>query len=42
ACLLKAIKNLLNPDEATLKAWEIAYGKIAEFYIDIEKKLYEK
>lgn len=42
ACLLKAIKNLLNPDEATLKAWEVAYGKIAEFYIDIEKKLYDK
>ncbi|EJD3103193.1 single-domain globin Cgb, partial [Campylobacter jejuni] len=41
-CLLKAIKNLLNPDEATLKAWEVAYGKIAEFYIDIEKKLYKK
>ncbi|EAI4148118.1 single-domain globin Cgb [Campylobacter jejuni] len=42
ACLLKAIKNLLNPDEATLKAWEVAYGKIAKFYIDIEKKLYDK
>ncbi|HEH4180448.1 TPA: single-domain globin Cgb [Campylobacter jejuni] len=42
ACLLKAIKNLLNPDEATLKAWEVAYGKIAEFYINIEKKLYDK
>lgn len=41
-CLLKAIKNLLNPSEEVLKAWEIAYGKIAQFYIDIEKKLYEK
>ncbi|MBZ7951315.1 single-domain globin Cgb [Campylobacter sp. LH-2024] len=38
-CLLKAIKSLLNPDEATLKAWEVAYNKIAKFYIDIEKTL---
>ncbi|MCW1360808.1 single-domain globin Cgb [Campylobacter sp. US33a] len=41
-CLLKAIKNLLNPSEEVLKAWEIAYEKIAKFYIDIEKNLYEK
>ncbi|MBZ7942159.1 single-domain globin Cgb [Campylobacter molothri] len=38
-CLLKAIKSLLNPDETTLKAWEVAYNKIAKFYIDIEKTL---
>ncbi|MBZ7943699.1 single-domain globin Cgb [Campylobacter sp. RM13744] len=38
-CLLKAIKSLLNPDEAALKAWEVAYNKIAKFYIDIEKTL---
>ncbi|MBZ7949745.1 single-domain globin Cgb [Campylobacter molothri] len=38
-CLLKVIKSLLNPDEATLKAWEVAYNKIAKFYIDIEKTL---
>lgn len=42
ACLLKAIKNLLNADENTLKAWEVAYGKIADFYIQIEEELYKK
>lgn len=36
-CLLKAIKNLLNPNDEVLKAWEVAYGKIAQFYIDTEK-----
>lgn len=41
ACLLKAIKNLFNPDEATIQAWELAYKKIADFYISIEKKLYQ-
>lgn len=41
-CLLKAIKNLLNPEEKVLKAWEIAYEKISKFYIEIEKNLYEK
>lgn len=41
-CLLKAIKNLLNPSDEVLKAWELAYGEIANFYIGIEKKLYAK
>ncbi|HEC1791554.1 TPA: single-domain globin Cgb [Campylobacter lari] len=42
ACLLKAIKVVLNADETTLKAWEEAYGAIAKFYIDIEKEIYAK
>lgn len=40
-CLLKAIKNVLNADDQTLKAWEKAYEKIAKFYIDIEEKIYQ-
>ncbi|ENQ6920918.1 single-domain globin Cgb [Campylobacter coli] len=42
ACLLKAIKVVLNADETTLKAWEEAYKAIAQFYIDIEKEIYAK
>ncbi|AJC88408.1 single-domain globin Cgb [Campylobacter insulaenigrae] len=42
ACLLKAIKVILNADDTTLKAWEKAYGIIAKFYIDIEKEIYAK
>lgn len=42
ACLLKAIKNLLNPDDETLKAWESAYSKISQFYIKIEEDLSHK
>ncbi|STQ85517.1 bacitracin resistance protein BacA [Helicobacter muridarum] len=44
ACLIKAIKNVLQ-DQATdeiLQAWEKAYSEIANFYIEIESKIYNE
>lgn len=43
-CLLIAIKEVLQ-DAATdeiMEAWGKAYGEIAEFYINIEEKLYKQ
>ncbi|RDU71578.1 globin [Helicobacter aurati] len=40
--LLKAIKNILNPDDRVLEAWGAAYDKIAQFYIARESELYDK
>lgn len=44
ACLIKAIKNILQ-DQATdeiLQAWGKAYSEIANFYIEIESKIYNE
>lgn len=41
-CLLKAIKNVLNPDDEVLDAWGKAYGELAKFYIQIEEELYQR
>lgn len=40
-CLLLAIKESLGVGEDVLKAWEKAYTKIANYYIEIEKEIYE-
>lgn len=41
-CLLVAIKEVLGASDEVLEAWGKAYGEIAEFYIDIEKKIYQE
>lgn len=41
-CLLVAIKEVLGASDEVLEAWSKAYGEIAEFYIDIEKKIYQE
>lgn len=38
--LITAIKEVLNPDEEVLKAWEEAYNFLADVLIEEEKKLY--
>ena len=41
-CLLVAIKEVLGASDEVLEAWGKAYGEIAEFYIKIEKKIYQE
>lgn len=41
-CLLVAIKEVLGASDEVLEAWSKAYGEIAEFYIKIEKKIYQE
>ncbi len=40
--LLTAIKEVLNPDEEVLKAWEEAYNFLAEILIKEEQKAYKE
>ncbi len=41
-CLLIAIKNVLNPSDEVILAWQNAYKEIADFYIKLEKDIYSK
>lgn len=43
-CLLFAIKEVLGDvaSDEVLEAWGRAYGEIANFYIEVEKKLYQQ
>ncbi|WP_104746036.1 globin domain-containing protein [Helicobacter bilis] len=42
ACLIKAIENVLqeNATKEILQAWEKAYQEIANYYIQVEEKMY--
>ncbi len=40
--LMQAIKDVLNPPEEVIKAWEEAYDLLAETLISIEEDLYKK
>ncbi|MBB5254943.1 globin domain-containing protein [Sulfurisphaera ohwakuensis] len=40
--LLQAIKEILNPPENVLKAWEEAYNNLANVLIEKEKRLYSQ
>ncbi|GAB0172858.1 MAG: globin domain-containing protein [Helicobacter trogontum] len=41
-CLIKALKNVLqeNATDEILQAWEKAYQEIANYYIEVEEKMY--
>ncbi|MDY4399077.1 MAG: hypothetical protein SPE69_00630 [Helicobacter bilis] len=42
ACLIKAIENVLqeNATKEILQAWGKAYQEIADYYIQVEEKMY--
>ena len=40
--LMQAIKDVLNPPEEIIEAWEEAYDFLAKTLISVEKEMYEK